>query len=173
MRGLTVINYSYDDLVEVKSSDTAVDSYAMSATGPGQGYVSYLRAVGDNFGDDRVDYGILHKTFGAPPQTHTRYSPPKVTAIRKIKMWGNPDPQRISTSFVERSNLTIRMSNRRFTRLTNGYSKKFENHAHSIALHFMHYNYCRIHQTLRMTPAMAGGMSDHVWSLEDVIALIK
>ncbi len=84
---------------------------------------------------------------------------------------GNPDPAHVSTSYVERQNLTMRMSMRRFTRLTNGFSKKVENHAHAIALHFMHYNFARIHKSLRVTPAMAAGVSNHVWSLEEIAAL--
>ncbi len=84
---------------------------------------------------------------------------------------GNPDPKHISTSYIERQNLTLRMMNRRFTRLTNAFSKKIENHKHSIALHFMHYNYCRIHKTLRVTPAMEAGISNHVWSLEELASL--
>ena len=85
---------------------------------------------------------------------------------------GYPDPDHVSTSYVERQNLTLRMSSRRFTRLTNGFSKKAENHAHAVALHYMHYNYCRIHQTLRVTPAMEAGLADHVWTLDEVIALL-
>ena len=85
---------------------------------------------------------------------------------------GNPSQEHISTSFVERQNLTMRMSIRRFTRLTNAFSKKVENHEHAVALHFMHYNFCRVHQTLRVTPAMEAGISDHVWSLEEVIGLL-
>ena len=85
---------------------------------------------------------------------------------------GNPDPKHVSTSFVERQNLTMRMSMRRFTRLTNAFSKKFENHCHSVALYFMYYNFCRVHQTLRVTPAMESGLADHVWSLEELIGLL-
>jgi IS1 family transposase len=137
------------------------------------GYAPYLRSIGDYFGPEHCDYALLHKTFGKPQASEVRYSPPQCTGVHKVKMWGKPDPAHISTSFIERSNLTIRMSNRRFTRLTNAFSKKFENHAHSIAIHFMHYNYCRIHQTLRTTPAMAAGVSDHVWEIEDIVSLIK
>jgi hypothetical protein len=85
---------------------------------------------------------------------------------------GNPDPAHVSTSYIERQNLTMRMSMRRFTRLTNGFSKKAENHAHAVALHYMHYNYCRVHQTLRVTPAMEAGLADHVWTMDDLIALL-
>ena len=85
---------------------------------------------------------------------------------------GNPDPKHVSTSYVERQNLTMRMAIRRFTRLTNGFSKKFDNHVYAVALHFMHYNFCRVHQTLRITPAMAAGLTDHVWSIEELCALL-
>lgn len=85
---------------------------------------------------------------------------------------GQPDPEHVSTSYVERQNLTMRMGMRRFTRLTNGFSKKLENHAHAVALHFMHYNFCRIHKTLRVTPAMAAGVTDHAWEIEEVVALL-
>src|ERR1700690_2173758 len=94
-----------------------------------------------------------------------------IETIVKIRD-GRPDPQHISTSFVERQNLTIRMSIRRFTRLTNAFSKKVENHAYQVALHFMHYNFCRIHKTLRVTPAMEAGIADHVWSIEEITALL-
>jgi hypothetical protein len=91
---------------------------------------------------------------------------------RKAVISGNPDYNHVSTSYAERQNLTMRMSMRRFTRLTNGFSKKLANHEHALALHFMHYNFCRIHQSLRVTPAMEAGVSDHVWSLDEVIALL-
>ncbi len=102
----------------------------------------------------------------------THYSPPEVVDIRQEEVCGTPDASHISTSYVERQNLTMRMSMRRFTRLTNAFSKKVENHAAQVALHFMHYNYCRIHQTLRVTPAMQAGLADHVWELEELVALI-
>ena len=102
--------------------------------------------------------------FGTPEKLN------RVTAQACIK--GNPNPRHISTSFVERNNLTMRMQMRRFTRLTNGFSKKQENHAHAVAIHFLHYNFCRIHQTLRITPAMASGLSDHAWSMEELIGLL-
>jgi hypothetical protein len=101
-----------------------------------------------------------------------RYSPPICIGARKVRVIGNPDRSLISTSHIERQNLTLRMSNRRFTRLTNAFSKKLENHKHAAAIHFMFYNYCRVHQTLRCTPAMEAGLTDHIWSLEEVVALI-
>jgi hypothetical protein len=112
------------------------------------------------------------KVYSNPPERTVRYSPARfITAEREV-IRGNPDPKHISTSFVERQNLTMRMSMRRFTRLTNGFSKKFENHMHSVALHFLHYNFARIHKTLRCTPAMEAGLSNHVWSIEEVIGLL-
>lgn len=133
---------------------------------------AYLEAVEGAFGID-VDYAILQKIYGAPTDAEQRrYSPAKCIGADLKVVNGNPDPKHVSTSFVERSNLTMRMSMRRFTRLTNGFSKKIENHAHAVALHFMYYNFCRVHQTLRVTPAMEAGLSDHVWTLEELTALI-
>jgi hypothetical protein len=103
----------------------------------------------------------------------TRYSPPVVVAAIPQAITGNPEPAHISTSYVERQNLTMRMQMRRFTRLTNAFSKKIENHAAAVALHFMHYNFARIHKTLRVTPAMEAGVSDHVWSLEEIVELAR
>jgi IS1 family transposase len=137
------------------------------------GYAAYIRTVADVFGPDDIDYAILHKLYGRPIGGEIRYSPPVCTGASRKRIFGNPDRNLISTSYIERSNLTFRMSNRRFTRLTNGYSKKIENHVHMMAISMMYYNYCRIHHTLRMTPAMAAGISDHVWSLEEVVNLIK
>jgi IS1 family transposase len=117
-----------------------------------------------------VDYAKLTKIFAAEPTG--RYSPPRFVGEKTEVIKGNPDPRHISTSFVERQNLTMRMSMRRFTRLTNGFSKKGANHAHAVALHFLHYNFARIHKTLRVTPAMAAGISDHVWSLEEIVGLL-
>jgi len=133
------------------------------------GYMPYEDAVELVFGTE-VDYGQLVKTYGVSPER--RYSPPRIVGAHSVVKVGKPDPKHISTSFVERQNLTMRMSMRRFTRLTNGFSKKIENHAHAIAVHFMWYNFGRIHKTLRVTPAMAAGVSDRVWSLEDVVQLI-
>jgi len=132
----------------------------------------YLKAVENAFGAE-IDYAMLHKIFGAPTDEETRrYSPAKCIGSDMKTVMGDPDPAHVSTSYVERQNLTMRMSMRRFTRLTNGFSKKAENHAHAVALHYMHYNYCRVHQTLRVTPAMEAGLADHVWSLEELIALL-
>ena len=132
----------------------------------------YLKAVENAFGSE-IDYAMLHKIFGAPTDEETRrYSPAKCIGSDMKTVMGDPDPAHVSTSYVERQNLTMRMSMRRFTRLTNGFSKKAENHAHAVALHYMHYNYCRVHQTLRVTPAMEAGLADHVWSLEELIALL-
>ena len=134
------------------------------------GFRAYPNAVEKAFGSD-VDYAMLVKQYEAKPSG--RYSPPVCIGAHKVTRNGTPDKDLISTSFVERSNLTWRMSNRRFTRLTNAFSKKVENHKHSIALSMMHYNFCRIHKTLRVTPAMEAGISQHVWSIEELAALIS
>lgn len=131
----------------------------------------YLTAVEGAFGLD-VDHAVLHKIYGAPPEDEMRrYSPAKCIGCEMKTAIGSPDPALVSTSYVERQNLTMRMSMRRFTRLTNAFSKKLENHAHAVALHFLHYNFARIHKTLRITPAMAAGLSDHVWSYEEIASL--
>jgi IS1 family transposase len=130
----------------------------------------YLPAVADAFGHE-VDYAQLVKIYGEGPKTEARYSPAQCMGAKKAVMTGNPETGHISTSHIERSNLTLRMGNRRLTRLTNAFSKKVENHEYSMAIQFMHYNFCRIHQTLRVTPAMQAGIADHVWSLEEIIAL--
>ena len=135
------------------------------------GHHAYMRAVDEAFAGE-VDYGVLKKVYGAPPQgDQRRYSPAEFVTAEKRVIVGNPDEAKISTSYVERQNLTMRMGMRRFTRLTNGFSKKVENLEHAVSLHFMHYNFARIHKTLRVTPAMAAGVSDHVWSLEEIAAL--
>ncbi len=136
------------------------------------GHRVYLEAVEDAFGGE-VDYAQLIKVYGQEPKPEKRYSPAICLAAKPTPKVGNPNPRHISTSFVERQNLTMRMSMRRFTRLTNGFSKKVENHEAAIALHFMYYNFCRIHKSLRVTPAMEAGVSDHVWELEEVVALLK
>jgi hypothetical protein len=118
------------------------------------------------------DYAQLQKIYGAPSENHTRYSPAKCIGCDMKVVTGNPDPKHVSTSYVERQNLTMRMHMRRFTRLTNAFSKKVENHAHSVALHYMFYNFCRIHQTLKVTPAMESGLTDHVWSIEELVAIL-
>jgi hypothetical protein len=134
------------------------------------GAAAYQWAVPWAFQGD-VDYGILYKNYASDPQAETRYSPAKVVSAEKVAISGNPDPKHISTSYVERSNLTLRMHNRRFTRLTNGFSKKVENLEHSLAIHFMYYNFCRIHRSLRVTPAMAAGVTDHLWEIENLVGL--
>lgn len=135
------------------------------------GHASYRDAVEQVFGID-VDYAQLVKVYGGSPEAEKRYSPAECLGAKKVPVQGNPDPKHISTSFVERQNLTMRMAMRRFTRLTNGFSKKLENHAYAVSLHFMYYNFCRIHQTLRVTPAMAAKVTDKLWDVEDIVALI-
>ncbi len=134
-------------------------------------YRPYLQAIEDAFGTE-VDYAQMHKIYGAPSPDHSRYSPATCIGCDMKTVMGDPDPQHVSTSYVERQNLTMRMSMRRFTRLTNGFSKKLENHGHAAALFYIHYNFCRIHKTLRVTPAMEAGLTDHVWSLEELLALL-
>lgn len=142
------------------------------------GHKCYLEAVEDAFGEE-IDYAMLIKLYGAPGRsgkdnpTEVRYSPPLCIGSKKRRIIGRPLREFVSTSHVERQNLTVRMASRRFTRLTNGFSKKVENHQSAVALHFVWYNFVRIHQTLRVTPAMEAGLTDHVWSLEDVAALLE
>jgi IS1 family transposase len=138
------------------------------------GHMPYKPAVEDAFGSE-IDYAMLVKIYGAPEQGRTpaevRYSPAQCMGARKAVISGKPKHAHISTSHTERNNLTMRMSMRRFTRLTNAFSKKVENHEAAVALHFMFYNFGRIHQTLRITPAMAAGICDHIWSLEEIVHL--
>jgi hypothetical protein len=131
----------------------------------------YLTAVEDAFGGN-ADYAMLHKIYGAPTLDESRYSPATCIGCDMKVVSGDPDHKHVSTSYVERQNLSMRMGMRRFTRLTNGFSKKFENHAHQIALYFFHYNFCRVHKTLRVTPAMEAGLTDHVWTLEELCSLL-
>jgi IS1 family transposase len=131
----------------------------------------YVDAVHASFGRD-IDYAMLKKHYGFE-QEEKRYSPAKIVSIESEVIKGSPEPKHISTSYVERQNLTMRMSIRRFTRLTNAFSKKLDNHAYAVALHFVHYNFCRIHKTLRVTPAMAAGLSFHVWSIQDLVRLLE
>lgn len=139
------------------------------------GHKAYLNAVEEAFGAD-IDYAMLVKQYGEPegravPQER-RYSPAVCTGARKTKIEGNPDPAFVSTSHVERANLTMRMANRRFTRLTNAFSKKFENHVHMVAIYTVWYNFIKMHKTLRMTPAMAAGVTDKLWSMDDLVAMM-
>lgn len=135
------------------------------------GHKAYLDAVEDAFYGE-IDYAMLVKMYGAERAGEARYSPAECTGIKKTRINGDPDEKHVSTSYVERQNLTLRMMNRRFTRLTNAFSKKIENHAHAIALYVFHYNFCRIHKTLRVTPAMEAGLTDHVWELEELVSLL-
>jgi len=140
------------------------------------GHKMYLDAVENAFGSE-VDFAQLVKLYGDPkseaPTTEARYSPPKCNGAKKTPQLGLPDKAHISTSFVERQNLTVRMSNRRYTRLTNAFSKKLFNHECSVALHFMHYNFVRKHQTIKTTPAVAAGLADHVWTIEEMVGLLN
>ena len=142
------------------------------------GLASYLAVIEPLFGADRVDYAMLIKMYGGEADHAHRYSPAVCTGIDQRIIAGDPDPELISTSYVERQNLTMRMGMRRFTRLTNGYSKKVENHAAAVSLHFMHYNFARPHHTLtkrygrKTTPAMAAGVAEHVWSVWEIASLL-
>ena len=139
------------------------------------GHRAYLEAVEDAFGAD-IDYAMLVKIYGKgdPERTaEARYSPTECVGTRTERITGDPDEAHISTSFVERQNLTMRMSMRRFTRLTNAFSKKMTNHMAMVALHFMYYNFCRIHQTLRITPAMAAGVTEQLWEVGDIVGLVE
>jgi IS1 family transposase len=136
------------------------------------GHRVYMEAVDLAFGND-IDYAMLVKIYGSDRgKGEIRYSPPDYMGCRSMPLVGNPNPKHTSTSFVERQNLTMRMKMRRFTRLTNAFSKKRDNHRWAIALHYMHYNFCRVHQTLRVTPAMEAGITDHVWGIEELVALL-
>jgi IS1 family transposase len=121
---------------------------------------------------DEIDWAQLHKVYRSQPVAPGRYRPPVCTGTTTRVRLGNPDPAKVSTSYVERQNLTMRMGMRRFTRLTNAFSKKVENLAHAVSLHYMHYNFARVHQTLGMTPAMAAGVADHKWSLQEIAGLL-
>lgn len=134
------------------------------------GHRPYLEAVEDAFGAD-IDYAMLVKIYGKA-QEQVRYSPADCVGCHTVTVTGKPDPAHVSTSYVERQNLSMRMGMRRFTRLTNGFSKKVENHMHALALYFMHYNFVRIHQSLRCTPAMAADVTKTLWSIEDIVALL-
>jgi IS1 family transposase len=134
----------------------------------------YLNAVEYAFGSD-IDFATLEKRYGGfvvSGSAAHRYTPAKITSSQAATISGNPNRKHISTSYIERQNLTMRMHMNRFARLTNGFSKKIEMHAHNVALHFMYYNFCKIHQTLRVTPAMEAGISDHVWDLQHLVLLL-
>jgi IS1 family transposase len=136
------------------------------------GHKPYLSAVEDAFGGD-IDYAVLQKLYGADPAGEKRYSPATCIGTRCETVVGDPDPKHISTSYVERQNLTMRMSMRRFTRLTNAFSKKVENHIAAVAVYFMYYNFGRVHQTLRVTPAMEAGVANHAWTIAEIVALLE
>jgi IS1 family transposase len=137
------------------------------------GHKAYLEAVEGAFGGD-VDYAMLVKLYGAAPESaKDRYSPAECTGIRKTKIEGNPDKALVSTSYAERNNLNIGMHSRRMTRLTNAFSKRVANHTHAMALHFMHYNFVRIHKTLRTTPAMAAGVTKRLWEMDDIVEVLE
>jgi len=139
---------------------------------PADANIAYLTAVENSFGSE-IDYAMLVKIYGTNESEETRYSPADCLGAIPTVVSDSPNPKHVSTSFVERQDLTMRMMMRRFTRLTNGFSKKIENHAWAIALHYMHYNFCRIHQTLRVTPAMAAGVTDHVWEISEIVELLE
>lgn len=134
------------------------------------GHKAYFDVVDDVFGND-IDYATLVKLYGSDNENERRYSPAKCDGTEKRIIKGNPDESEISTSYIERQNLTMLMSNRRFTRLTNAFSKKIDNLKHSVALHYMYYNFARVHKTLGETPAMAAGVADHIWTLVEIISL--
>ncbi len=164
-RGINTARFFIDDLASRVSNRFQLTT---------DGHRVYVDAVEDSFGSE-IDYAMLVKVYGAAGDnsTESRYSPATCIDCRTAKITGNPDPKHISTSYVERQNLTMRMGIRRFTRLTNGFSKKVENHGHAVALHFMHYNFCRVHMSLRVTPAMEAGLTDHVWSLQELCGLMQ
>jgi hypothetical protein len=138
------------------------------------GHKAYLEAVEEAFGRD-IDFAQLVKIYGNEGQTKSdsrRYSPSEFTGSEKHRIMGNPDINLVSTSYVERQNLTMRMHMRRFTRLTNAFSKKLKNHMHAISLYFMFYNFCKIHKSLRVSPAMEAGISKTLWDISDIVALI-
>jgi hypothetical protein len=133
---------------------------------------AYLQAVEGAFGGD-IDYAMLVKLYGENPEAEKRYSPAVRTGARKAIVEGDPDPNHISTSFAERQNLNVRMHTRRFTRLTNAFSKKVENHAHAVALFALYYNLVRVHKTLLMAPGMAAGVTKRLWEISDVVDVLE
>jgi IS1 family transposase len=136
------------------------------------GHKAYLEAVEGAFGSD-IDYAMLVKIYGQSSESEKRYSPAECIGAVKYRVEGNPDPRHVSTSFAERQNLNVRMHTRRFTRLTNAFSKKVENHAHSVALFAMYYNFVRIHKTLRTTPAMAAKVTERLWEIGDIVDVLE
>lgn len=133
------------------------------------GFAPYVKSITDTL-EDRVTFAQLIKVYRATPEGERRYSPAEVVSTEVVPVIGQPDPARICTSHIERQNLTMRMSIRRFTRLTNAFSKKWENHWAALALYFAFYNFCRIHSSIRVTPAMQAGITDHVWDLAELLA---
>jgi hypothetical protein len=168
--GLRDAGYAYEFMAELKNR--LVNRVQLTT----DGHRVYLNAVEDIFGAD-IDYVMLVKIYGQEPESETRYSPAKCVAANPYIVNGNPDFSKISTSFAERQNLTMRMSMRRFTRLTNGFSKKIENLEYAVVLHFMYSNFARSHKTLAnpypRTPAMAAGISDHIWTIEEIVKLVN
>lgn len=157
--------YAYDFMRDV--ADRLANRVQLTTDGHG----AYLNAVAETFGLD-VDYAQLVKRYGEAPEGQRRYSPAVCVGAEKAHITGKPETAHVSTSYVERQNLTMRMHMRRFTRLTNGFSKKVANHAHMVAIYTVWYNFVRIHKTLRVTPAMAAGLTDRLWSMDDVVALL-
>jgi hypothetical protein len=135
------------------------------------GHAPNIAAVENAFGAD-VDYAVLQKIYGSDPNAEKRYSPAQCIGVKCEIVQGEPNPKHVNTSYVERSNLTMRMHNRRFTRLTNAFSKKFENHVHMVALYTVFYNWTKIHKTTRVTPAMAAGLSETVYTMADIVEII-
>lgn len=154
-----------DIFIEGLRHATAAQPFQLSA----DGFTCYPPSVDATLAD-RVDFAQLIKVYRATPEGERRYSPAEVVSTEVVPVVGTPDPARVCTSHVERQNLTMRMQIRRFTRLTNGFSKKWENHWAALALYFGYYNFCRIHRTIRVTPAMEAGIADHVWDLSELLA---
>jgi hypothetical protein len=136
------------------------------------GHNMYVKAVANTLFEEGIDFAQLVKYYENTPDGQRRYSPAQCMGTKREMVCGSPDPKHISTSYIERQNLTMRMSMRRFTRLTNAFSKKIENHIAMLALHYMYYNFVRIHQTLRVTPAMEAGITNRVWSIDELIGLL-
>ena len=157
---------STDIFIEGLRHATSNDPFQITT----DGFTPYKRAISNTL-EDRCDYAQLIKVYRAAPEGERRYSPADVVSTETVPAMGRPDPERICTSIVERSNLNLRMSVRRFTRLTNAFSKKWENHWAAVVLWFCFYNFCRIHRSLRMTPAMAAGVADHVWDVSELLSV--